>query len=278
MLTKEQKAKIIEEIENIFKNYSTIGFLDFFKLGTREYRELKKELMKKVNVQIKFFKRNLVLKALEKLNLKHLENFVPYQVGLIYSNENPFKIYKEIKKLYTYRIARENDIAEEDIIIKPMITNIPAGPSIAEFQKLKIEVGVESGKIAIKKEKLLVKKGEKINAQIASLLQKLGLKPIKVKLNVTSFFSNNILFSKEILELDEEFYTKEIVKCFNIALSLSEKICFYNRYNIKTFVQKAYRIATETALKAEIINSKTIEILIKKAYLIADNIKKRIKL
>jgi len=267
MLTKEQKAKIIEEIQEIFKNYSTVGFIDFFGLPTKEYREMKSKLKEKFkDLNIKFFKKTLVLKTLERLGKIELAKYLPNQVGILYSNENPFKIYKEIKKLVSFRYAREGDIAEEDIIIKPMVTNIPAGPSIAEFQKLKIEVGVEAGKIAIKKEKRIVSKGEKINQQIASLLQKLGIKPIKIVLKVCAMYDGKIIYPKEILELDESYYKENILKAFSYALEISRKIGFYNKYIIKEFLVKAKLQALAFGKKAKIFEKEVVKELIKDAY------------
>ncbi|MEM5828291.1 MAG: 50S ribosomal protein L10 [Candidatus Aenigmatarchaeota archaeon] len=278
MLTREQKAKIIDEIERIFKSYSTIGFIDFFGLPTREYREMRRKLKESIkDINIKFFKKSLVIKALERLNKTELLKYLPNQVGILYSNENPFKIYKEIKKLVAYRFARAGDIAEEDIILKPMVTNIPAGPSIADFQRLKIEVGVEGGKIAIKKEKKLVNKGEKISEQIASLLQKLNIKPIKIRLKVTTMYDGKAIYTKDILELDEEYYTKELLKAFSYALEISKKLGIYNKYNIKEFLIKAKLNALALGKQAKILEKGIVEELMKDAYIKAKVISEQIK-
>jgi len=279
MLTRQEKAKIIEEVMEIFRNYSTIGFVDFYGLPTREYREMKKKLQEKFSdLRIKFFKKSLVIKALERLNKTELIKYLPNQVGILYTNVNPFEVYKEVKKLVSYRFAREGDIAEDDIIIKPMVTNIPAGPSIAEFQRLKIEVGVEAGKIAIKKEKKLVSKGEKINQQVAMLLQKLGIKPIKILLKITAMYDGNIVYPREILELDEEYYTKEILKAFSHALELSKKLGIYNKYNIKEFLIRAKLHAIALGKKAQIFEEEIVKELIKDAYINAKVLKDSLNL
>lgn len=272
MLTREQKAKIIDEICEIFKNYSTIGFIDFYKLPTREYKEMKKGLK---NVKIKFFKKTLVIKALEKLNKQELAKYLPNQVGILYSNRNVFDIYKEIKSLVTYRFAKEGDIAEEDIIIKPMVTNIPAGPSIAEFQKLKFEVGVEAGKIAIKKEKKIVSKGEKINLQVASLLQKLGIKPIKIKINVTAMYDGKIVYTKDVLELDEKYYIENLIKAFSLANEISKKIGYYTKYNIREFLIKAKHNAIILGKRAQFFETEIVKELIKDVFIKAKIIQQK---
>lgn len=273
MLTREEKEKIVNEICEIFKNYSTVGFIDFFKLPTKEYREMKKKLD---GINIKFFKKSLVIKALEKIGKKELINYLPNQVGVLFSNKNPFEIYKQIKKLVSYRYAKEGDVAEEDIIIKPMVTSIPAGPSIAEFQRLKFEVGVEGGKIAIKKEKKLISKGEKINSQIATILQKLGIRPIKIKLNISAMYDGKIIYPKEILELDEEYYIKEIIKCFNFANELTKRIGYFTRYNIKEFLIKAKTNAILIGKFAKIFEEEIVKELIKEAYINAKMLSQKI--
>ncbi len=262
MLTREEKAKIIEEIVNIFNTYKTIGFVDFYKLPTREYREMKKKL---TSVNIKFFKKSLVIKALERLNKKELINFLPNSCGILFTNKNPFEIYKEIKKLVTYRFAKENDIAEEDIVIKPMVTNIPAGMAIAEFQRLKIEVGVEAGKIAIKKEKVLVKKGERISKEVASILQKLNIKPIPIRIKISCLFDGKIIYPKEVLELDEKFYIDQILRIFSFANSVCEKIGWITKYNVSNFVKKAYLNAIELSIKIEFFDEKNIREALRRA-------------
>jgi len=262
MLTREKKAKIIEEIINIFNNYKTIGFVDFFKLPTREYREMKKKLN---SVNIKFFKKSLVIKTLERLNKKELINYLPNACGILFTNREPFEVYREIKRLVTYRYAKENDIAEEDIVIKPMVTNIPAGMAIAEFQRLKIEVGVEAGKIAIKKEKVLVKKGEKISKEVASILQKLNIKPIPIRIKVTCLTDKKIIYPKEILDLDENYYIQQILKIFSFVSAICEKIGLITRYNISNYLKRAYLNALELSVKAEFFCERTISEILRRA-------------
>ncbi|MEM5881900.1 MAG: 50S ribosomal protein L10 [Candidatus Aenigmatarchaeota archaeon] len=276
MLTKTEKSKIIEEISGIFNNYKTIGFVDFYILPSKEYKEMKKRLKEK-DINIKYFKKSLVIKALEKMGKTELIKVLPNQVGVLHSNKNPFEIVKEVKQLVSYRYAKDGDIAEEDIIIKPMVTNIPAGPSISEFQKLKFEVGVEAGKIAIKKEKKIVSKGEKINSQIASLLQKLGIKPIKIVLKLTSLYDGKILYTKDVLDLDEKYYIENILKAFSGANELTKKIGYYTKYNIREFLTLAKIRAIAIGKKAKIYEKEVIKELVKDSYISAKIISERVK-
>ncbi|MEM0480803.1 MAG: 50S ribosomal protein P1 [Candidatus Aenigmatarchaeota archaeon] len=275
MLTREQKAKIIEEIISIFNSYKVLGFVDFYKLPTREYREMKRKLK---DVNIKFFKKSLVIKALERIGREDLIPHLPDQVGILFTNRNPFEVYKEIKSLVTYRFAKENDTAEEDIILKPMVTNIPAGMAIAEFQKLKIEVGVEQGKIAIKKEKKLVSKGEKITKEIAGILQKLNIKPIPIRIKVNCLIEGKTIYTKDILDLDEKYYSEKISLAFLIADNLAEKLGIYTKYNLSRIIRKGYKIALEISIKAAIFSEKSLEEAIRRAITIKNIFKSYINI
>lgn len=275
MITKEKKTKIVEEIIKIFNEYPTIGFIDFYNLPTQKYKEIKKKLSE---IKIKFFKKSLVIKALERLGKQDLIKYMPNQVGILYSYRNCFEIYREINKLVSYRAAKEGDIAEEDIIIKPMITNIPAGPAISEFQVLKFDVGIEGGKIAIKKEKLLVRKGEKINLKVASILQKLGIRPIKVKLNVLAMYDGKTLYPKEILEMDEKYYIEEILKAFSFANEISKKIGYYTKYNIREFLIRAKTYALYLGRYGNILEKEIVEEFLKISFLKAKTLSEKIRI
>ena len=56
--------------------------------------------------------------------------------------------------------AKPGDIAPEDILVKAGDTPFKPGPIVGELQKAGIPAAIEGGKIVIKKDKVLVKKGE----------------------------------------------------------------------------------------------------------------------
>ena len=76
--------------------------------------------------------------------------------------------------------AKTGDIAPEDIIVEPGPTDLVPGPAISELSGAGLKVAVEGGKLAIKQQKIIVYAGEVIKENIAGVMGKLGITPMKV--------------------------------------------------------------------------------------------------
>ncbi len=240
-MVKEQKIRAVEKLKDDFGNYKVVGIIDLFKLPTKQMQEIKKKLDGRVAVKIA--KKSILLRALEaSQHLKVLENHLPSQSALLFTNEDPFRIYLTISNLKSETFAKEGDVTEEEIIVYPGPTNLLPGPVISEFAKVKIPAGVEGGKIAIKKETLVAKKGDAISKDLSSILRKLGIRPIKVGLNVVCLFDGN-LYLKDSLGLVGEGYLNKIREAFSQALNLSVAINYPTKENIGYLLSKAYNQA-----------------------------------
>ncbi|MEM5834928.1 MAG: 50S ribosomal protein L10 [Candidatus Aenigmatarchaeota archaeon] len=242
-MVREEKIRLVEELKNLLENYKTICLIDITKLPSKQLQEIRKKI--RSEALIKIVKKNLLKKAMEKVekkNLKEFEGEVPNQPGLILTNLDPFTIYKKISELKSFVFAKEGDVAPEDIWVRAGPTNLLPGPVISEFSKAKIPAGVEGGKIAIKKDVLVAKKGEVISAPLANILRKLNIQPIKVGLNIVSIYSDGAIYRKDVLELINT-YPEKIKEGFSKALSLSIGICYPTKENIGFLLGKAFNIA-----------------------------------
>ena len=275
MKTKEEKKKIVEELTNLFNSYKTIAFIDFYKMPTYQFQQIKEKLRKRAI--IKYVKKSLLFKAIENVRKEKFDEFLKYlpnQIGILFTNEHPIKIYKEIRKYASYREARAGDVAPSDIIIKPQITNLPPGPAISELQSVGLIVGIEKGKIAIKKEKLLVKKGETIDAKVANVLQKIGIKPIEVFLNITAMYHDGLIFPKEILEIREEDIINDLMKANNAAFNLALRMVYPTKKVVEKILEKCFKEAKYLSIEVKYPTKENIKDLLFKGYLIADNLRK----
>src|SRR5438445_7174841 len=126
-------------------------------------------------------KKSLLLRALKKTErekIQELEKIIPLQPGIIFTSMDPFVLYKKINSLKSLTFAKEGDVAQGEIWVHAGPTNLLPGPAISELSKAGIVAGVEEGKIAVKRDSLVVKPGEKISQIKASALRKLGIQPI----------------------------------------------------------------------------------------------------
>jgi large subunit ribosomal protein L10 len=154
-----------------------------------------------------------------------------------------------VDKLKTPAAAKEGDIAPGDISVSAGPTNLLAGPAISELTKVGIPAGVEEGKIAIKKDVVVAKKGSAFNKALANALKKLGIEPMQIGLNIIAIYQNGMIYGKEALSLVGEGYLNKIREAFTQALNLSVSIGYPTKANISYLLAKAKLHADALASK-----------------------------
>src|SRR3989344_3362687 len=241
MRARELKTRELENVKELINKYDTIAIGDLTNLPSSTLQRLRKKLQDKMFVRVT--KKSLISLALEQsgknlLELKQsLDNSIPV---LILSNEDPFKLFKLIKENKSKAFAKPNQLSPMDITIPAGATNFPPGPIIGELGAIGLQTGVEQGKIAIKKEKLIVRENEIIKPEVASVLVKLDIKPIEIGLKIISIYKDNVVYDNSSLDIDEKKYIQDLIFANSQALILAEKIGFISRENVKILLQKDY--------------------------------------
>ncbi|MEM5772872.1 MAG: 50S ribosomal protein L10 [Candidatus Aenigmatarchaeota archaeon] len=242
-MVKEEKLRTVEELKKLIEEFPTIGIANIHKFPSKELQEIRKEM--RGDSLIKVTKKSTLLFALKqakKEKIEELEKIIPNQPAIIFSNQNAFKLYSKLTSLKFETFAKELDVAPNDIIIHAGQTSLMAGPIISELTKAGIPAGVEDGKIAIKKDVVVVKKGEKISKDVANALRKLDIKPISITLNIVGFYENGNVYNKDVLNLVLTFKENLNVAHQN-AINLSVNICYPTRETIKLLLIKAFNNA-----------------------------------
>lgn len=99
--------------------------------------------------------------------------------------------------------AKPGMIAPEDVTIEPMLTNL--GPeSTSFFSALKIDTKINKNKVEITRQVQLIKKGDIVTPNQATLLQKLDIVPFFYAVKVNIVYDNGQIFDASILEVDDE--------------------------------------------------------------------------
>jgi large subunit ribosomal protein L10 len=242
-MVKEEKVSEVEELKKLIDSYPVICMLDMFKVPSRQLQEIRKKIRGKA--LIKMSKKSLIKLAIEnssKENIKELEKTIPQQPAIVFTEIEPFKFYLTLDKMKSPAAARENDIAPKDILIPAGPTNLLPGPAISELTKAGIPVGVEGGKIAVKKDTVVVRKGERISGIVANALRKLNIEPMEIGLKIVAIYENGKVYDKDALELVNTFPEK-LKEGFNQALNLSVAISYPTKDNIKFLLIKAFNNA-----------------------------------
>ncbi len=243
-MVKEEKLQQVENLKNVFDTYSTIGIVDMHKMPTKQLQEIKKAIRGKGEIIVT--KKSILLHALkkvEKKNIQELEKNIPTQPSLIVSNISPFKFYLTVSRMKSPTYAKEGDVAEDEIVVFAGPTGLMPGPVISEFGKLGIPAGVEEGKVAIKKDKTVAKKGSVISKDLASILRKLKIQPAKVGIRIVVIYENGILYAEDVLNLAGDAYIEKLKLAHQEAMNLSVSISYPTKENIKILLAKAYQNA-----------------------------------
>lgn len=242
-MAKEEKMKAVEALAKEIEKYSTVCLIDMMKLPTKQFQLIKKELGEEAIFKIS--KKSLVrfsLKKIGKENISELEKIIPKQPGLILTNLPAFKFYKMINKMKYPVFAKEGDTIEKEIQVKAGPTNLLPGPVISELAKVGIIGGVEGGKVAIKKDSIVAKRGSMVTKELAGVLRKLNIEPVNIGINIVAVYENGDIHSKNLLQMVEE-YPSKLQQAFNQALNLSIAVGYPTKENVKFLLAKAYQQA-----------------------------------
>ncbi len=271
---KPEKIKAVEDLAKLISNYNVVGILNLYKTPASVLQKTKTILREKA--VIKVAKKSIIIRALEKAGKDKLKEFVKDYPALILTNQDPFKVYNFLQKKKIPAFAKPGDIAEKDIEVKAGPTDLMPGPAISTLTKVKIPAKVEGGKIAIMKDKVVCKAGEKISLDLASALQLLKLKPMEIGLNIIAFEEKGIIYTKEQLLIDEEKVFNDFQIAVQNAFNLSINSGYPTKETISFMITKAFLNAKQLGLEAGIIEPGVIEDLLAKAKTQAEALKEKV--
>ena len=270
MLTKTQKIEFIQNAKNELKKYGTVGLIPIERIPDKLLQKSKNSI--RSDAKVLFARKRLLLKVLEsdeklkpiaeELKKQHTQHAV------FMTNDTGFSIFKKLKANQLKLAAKPNQKANSEIVIKSGETSIQPGQTVTELKQAGIDVQIQKGKVVIAKDKV-IKKDEVITAPISKVLRILDIKPFTVTIEPSLVFSQNLLFTKEILGIDKDYTLGNIYKAFNGALAICIEKEIINKYTVKRFISKAYTNAIFFGVKAKLYDKGIVEKLLVNAFLAA---------
>ncbi|MEK6914171.1 MAG: 50S ribosomal protein L10 [Nanoarchaeota archaeon] len=231
------KEKNVEELAQKIKKSRTLMIASIKNLPSKQFQDIKKSIRKDAYVRVA--KKNIMIRSLEKSNIIGLNDYIVSDCILIISDLESYDLAAKLAKKKTPVFAKAGQIALEDIEIKDGPTSLVPGPAISELGALGLQVSVENGKISIRKSKVVIKKGQKIKENEASILQKLNIMPFNVGLNVNASYDihNNKIYTE--LKIDPEGYARELKEAASKSLGFAQKILYVCKDTINYLLSKA---------------------------------------
>jgi len=264
----QEKIKEVEEITELIKKYKVVGIASLQKVRAAQMQEFKKNLADKVYMRV--MKNTLMKLAIEnckeKPDLKKLEEHLQGANVYVFTDENPFRLALILERGKVKTTAKAGDIAAFDVVVPAGNTGQSPGPIISQLNAVGLPTRIESGSVWINKDTLVVKQGEVINERLASMLSKLGIKPVESGLAMTYVFEDGLIITQEQLRIDLEGIRQDIERAYADSLALSLSVAYPTKENMTMLLQIAHTEAYALSVNAAIPTKETIEDLVRKAH------------
>ncbi|MBN2368665.1 50S ribosomal protein L10 [Candidatus Woesearchaeota archaeon] len=264
----EQKKKTVEEFVELIDRYPVIGLVDMGNIPAKQLQNMRAALRDKDTV-LRMTKKRLMKIAFSKSkkeNITGLEKHFKGMPALIFTEENPFKLYAGLQKTKSKAPAKAGQHAPKDIQVKAGPTSFAPGPIIGQLGQFGIKTGVEGGKLAIKQDTVVAKKGAVISAELAGILTRIGIEPMEIGLDLTAAYENGTIFESEVLYVDEKEFFNKFVSAYSESFNLAVYSAYPTGETIKALLGKASNDSMALAVSQNILTDETTEAILRKAY------------
>lgn len=236
----EKKLNEVKELSNLLKNKKTILIASIKNLPASQFQEISKKLRGKAIIKVP--KKNMIFRAIENLkdsNLEKIKKYIKESSVILFSSMDSFELAGDLIENKSPAKAKANQEAPEDIEIMEGPTDLISGPVISEFGALGIPIQIDNGKIIVKSSKIIVKKGEKISENAASMMGKLDMKPFSIGFIPLSAFDTKEKKLYLNMNINKEEAVREIKESFSKSLAFAVEISYFSNDTIGFIIGKA---------------------------------------
>jgi large subunit ribosomal protein L10 len=263
-MASDKKKQTVQELKKLIAEYPIVGVVDMQNLPAPQMQQMRGAL--RGSVELRMARRRLLAMALESSGngAEKLVERLSGMPALLFTKDNPFRLYKVIQKNKSSAPAKAGQTAPNDIVIPAGPTPFAPGPVIGELGAIGLKTGVEDGKVAIKEDSVVCKRGDVISGPIADVLKRLGIEPMEVGLNLTSVFEDGVVFDASTLAIDEDAFAAQLQDGISSARNLAVEAAYPVAEVVEILVQKAFREAKALALESGVVSKDIIEELLGK--------------
>ncbi|MCJ2554646.1 MAG: 50S ribosomal protein L10 [Candidatus Thermoplasmatota archaeon] len=248
------KAATVRELADWLTRARVVGLAGIEGIPAPQMQQIRARLRGAVDFRIiknRLLRRALETAASERSGIEGLEEFITGPTALVATEENPFRLYKELEATMTRAPARGGELAPEDIVVREGDTPFKPGPIVGDLQKAGVPAAIERGKVVIKKDIVLVEAGQKIRREVAQVLTRMEIFPLTVGLDLRGVLEDGQLYTPEHLAVDEERIRGDLAMAATQAHRLAFEMAYPTRETTPTLLGIAQDRALALALAAE---------------------------
>jgi len=262
----EQKAAVVEKTVALLRKYDVIAAADLFKVQSGMLMDLRKSL--RGQLEIRTVKNTLMRISMEKAEKPATAEFIKAVAGqnmFLFTNGNPFKLAMNLEKSKVESFAKAGDKALKELTVSAGNTGISPGPMISKFGALRIKTRIEAGNIWVVADTVVAEKGDVITADMADLLQRLGIKAAQSGLSLKVVYEKGMIIPGADLILDVPSYRKQLMEAHGGAFSVALKGVYVSSATAPTLLSFAQQNAKMVAVEAGYVTPATAAEIIAKA-------------
>lgn len=246
-MRREEKVALVEELRREIPKYPVVALVDIFGVPADMMNEIRQKL--RGQGKIKVCKKTLIKLALNEVGnpkLAELTKYLQGQAAIILTHMDPFKLSRLLKESKRRVPAKPGSVAKSEIVIPAGELDIPT-QMVASLQKMGAEARVQAGRVMLMKDFKIVTEGEIITKEKSDLLAKLDILPVEQEVKIQAVYENGIIFTPEILNIDEQAVIKQLCEAYVSAFNLSINVCFPTALTIPVLLMKGYQSAYSLA-------------------------------
>lgn len=222
----EWKAKYFTKIISLLDEYPKCFIVGADNVGSSQMQKIRISL--RGHAVILMGKNTMMRKAirgnLEKNpNLEKLLPHIAENIGFVFTKEDLSFIREKLQDNKVAAPAKANAIAPCDVTLPAQATTL--GPEKTSFfQALQITTKITKGTIEIINDVQLIKKGDKVGASEATLLNMLNISPFSYGLVVKQVYDSGACFDPSILDIKPDDLRAKFVEGVRNIAALSLQI------------------------------------------------------
>jgi large subunit ribosomal protein L10 len=261
-----KKDEIKDIVDNVHSHKVT-GIVDVHGVPADALQKMKRKL--RGTVAMKMVRNTLTTIAFESLPAEEkahdMVKYVDGQIVLVYTDSNPFKLYKLLEATKSKAPAKGGDTAPVDVSVTKGTTSFKPGPIVGEMQQAGIPAGIEGGKVVIKDNKVVIRKGEKFSPKLAELLTRLEIFPMEIGLNLKAVVEGHTIYMPTDLSMDEVLLKAQFARAAGEAFNLSMEAGIATMETMMPLIQKAVMESKALAVNAPIFEKDVMGMILSKA-------------
>lgn len=269
-----RKRQMLSGFVELVKKYRYLLIVDTHKCKTALLNEIRM-MEGEEGFKIKGGKNNILRMAVERVYPQSKEAAVSLLQGqniFVFTNRNPVELAYKLGSLEVEVSASPGDVATDDIVLKEGNTGLAPGPVISLFTANNIPTKIVSGTIHITRDVVVARRGDVISLNLANLLAKLGVKPIKVRLNFKAALDleKGIVITGDLLRPEKvDEYKEQLKKAVENMFKLTIELGIPTPENLPVLLARASLQAVRVSEEINYVTPENVRLLVTKAETVA---------